>query len=270
MKIEKWINENTYSLAGKTVAVTGSTGGLGQQVCFYLAELGANFIFLNRNLVKSKALEDKILEKFPNCKIEHFVTDMEDIASVERAGEFLKEKRPDVLILNAGAYKVQPQKVFKINLLAPYKLASVCDFAKVVIVGSLAHKWAKLTDKCKKDIKIYGLSKRFLMFALTEKFKGKKFAIAHPGVAYTNITSHYPQIFIPFIKFFMKIIFPSTKKASLSIVKAVFDDSEYGTWIGPRIFDVWGKPKHKKIKTFSSEEGLKMLDIVDKWVNGRF
>ena len=53
MKIEKWLNENTSSLWGKNVAITGSTGGIGVELCEYLCKLGANLILVDRNLQKS-------------------------------------------------------------------------------------------------------------------------------------------------------------------------------------------------------------------------
>ena len=49
MRIEKWLKKNTSSLVGKRVAVTGSTGGLGGEICRYLARLGADLILVDRN-----------------------------------------------------------------------------------------------------------------------------------------------------------------------------------------------------------------------------
>lgn len=280
MNYKKWFENNTKDLTGKVVAITGSTGGLGEQVCFHLASLGANFIFLNRNLDKSKSLEEKIREKFSSCQIEHIQVDMEDRNSVKDCSFALADRNVDVLILNAGTYKIPRKRVgefdniFQINFLSPYTLAKKCletnNEVKIVAVGSIAHKGVRLNEKdiallnCKKDVKLYGNAKRFLMFSLHELMKGESVAIAHPGITFTNITSHYPKFLVPIIKFFMKIIFSSTKKASLSIVKGVFDDCEYGSWIGPRVFDIWGKPKHKKLKTFCKEEAEKMFKIANE------
>ena len=140
---------------------------------------------------------------------------------------------------------------------------------KVVAVGSIAHKNCRLNENdislkdCKKDVKLYGNAKRFLMFSLAKLCEDKNYTIAHPGITYTNITSHYPKILLPFIKFFMKIIFPSTKKASLTIVKALFENAPKGQWIGPKYFDIWGKPKTKRLKTFSSQESDKVFEIAE-------
>ena len=49
MKVNKWLSLNTTSLLGKTIAVTGTTGGLGKEICKYLASLNANLILMDRN-----------------------------------------------------------------------------------------------------------------------------------------------------------------------------------------------------------------------------
>ena len=62
MKIEKWVKENTSRLAGKTVAITGSTGGLGKAIVKHLSSLGANFILCNRDIKKSEVQKQEILQ----------------------------------------------------------------------------------------------------------------------------------------------------------------------------------------------------------------
>jgi len=284
MNVKKWLKNNTQSLFGKTVAITGSTGGLGEATCFHLAKLGANFIFLNRNIEKSQNLEKRLKESFPNCQIHHIKTDMESISSVKKTAAEIENYNIDYLILNAGTYKILRKKIgeydniFQINFLSPYYLTKemfkINPNIKVVAVGSIAHKGVRLNPKdvalldCKKDVNLYGNSKRFLMFSLLKLFENKSnLSLVHPGITYTNITSHYPKIFLPIIKFFMKIFFPNTEKASLSIVKGTIDDSKYGYWIGPQYFDIWGIPKEKKLKTFSEEEGDKMFNIAETYYN---
>lgn len=263
MNISKWLKNNCEKLSNKTVAISGSTGGLGEAVCFHLASLGADFIFLNRNLEKSKKLEEKIKEKFPQCKVIHIKVDMGDINSVKMACEELKKLHFDYLILNSGAYKVE--NVLQINFYSPFYIAKTFPNVKIVAVGSIAHKNVRLGEKSKKEIKVYGLSKRYLMFSLSQLLKNKNFAIVHPGITLTNITSQYPKIFLPLIKFLMKIIFPSNGKASLSIVKGLFVDCECGQWIGPKNFDIWGKPQLKQLKTFSQEESEKILQLANEY-----
>ena len=45
-----------HSLKGKTVVLTGATGGLGSAMCRYLLSFGAEIIMVNRNKEKSEAL----------------------------------------------------------------------------------------------------------------------------------------------------------------------------------------------------------------------
>ena len=144
---------------------------------------------------------------------------------------------------------------------------------KVVAVGSVAHRYS-VSDPLdvdfstrKKASLVYGNSKRYLMFVLSEKFKresGIGFAITHPGITFTNITSHYPKLIFALIKHPMKIIFPSTKRACLPILRGIFEDTEGQEWIGPAIFDVWGMPKKKKLRSAKEDE----LEYFRKWSNG--
>ena len=59
----------------------------------------------------------------------------------------------------------------------------------------------------------------------------------------------------------------SNKKASLSIIKGIFDNTEYHTWLGPKLFNVWGYPKKSKVKTCSIDESRKIFEIADKIYN---
>ena len=54
------------------------------------------------------------------------------------------------------------------------------------------------------------------------------------------------------------------KKASLSILKGVFEKTDYCEWIGPKFFNVWGLPKRKKLNTANAEEIAKIAEITEK------
>ena len=105
------------------------------------------------------------------------------------------------------------------------------------------------------------------MFALYDYFKDKKdclLSIAHPGITLTNMTNHYPKWINWFVKFGIKIVFPSPKKAARNVVRAVSEDCEYLEWIGPWLFNIWGRPKKKKLKTCKEEEIEKIGAIANK------
>ncbi len=276
MLIGKWLKNNTSPLCGKTVAVTGTTGGLGRCLCRYLASLGASLVLVDRDPVRSGALRDELSERFTGISVQCVTADLEDIEAVRTACERLKTLRPDVLIHNAGAYSIPRRKcaagldnVFMINFAAPYYMTKELlpileeNGGRVVAVGSIAHNYS-VSDPSDVDFsghrrasRVYGNTKRYLMFSLYELFKdrsGATLAVVHPGISLTNITAHYPKVVFAVIKYPMKLIFMSPAKACLSTLRGVFESCGYKEWIGPRLFDVWGKPVKKRLRTCGDAE----------------
>lgn len=90
-------------LKGKTVVITGASGGLGEQIAFAAAKNGANVVLLARNLEKLETIK-KTIETTSSikCIIEKLdVSVVEDIPSVFK--KIYDEVGPiDVLINNAG------------------------------------------------------------------------------------------------------------------------------------------------------------------------
>ena len=275
-KYKKWLDKNTESLKGKTVAITGSTGGLGRELSRYLLYLGAELILVDRNLSRSLAFKSELEAEFNGSSIKCITADLSDFSSVKTASAELKTLDIDYLIHNAGAYSI-PRKVcdtgydnvFQINFLSPYYLTRTLmggikeRGGRVVIVGSIAHNYSK-TDKSDVDFKtrkkaslVYGNAKRFITYSalkLTESEMAPDISVTHPGISFTGITSHYPKLIFALIKYPMKVIFMRREKASLSILKGVFDSTKPYEWIGPRLFNVWGLPTKKKLKTASQDE----------------
>ena len=91
------------------------------------------------------------------------------------------------------------------------------------------------------------------MFSLFELFKNSKvnLAIVHPGITLTKMTSHYPKGINWLVKIMIKMIFPTPKKSALSVLYGINHKTNYCEWIGPSMFNVWGFPKLKKLKTCS-------------------
>lgn len=286
MNIKKWIKTNTTDLKGKLVAVTGSTGGLGRELCRYLAALGAKLVLVDRNTDRSAALGEELCRIFPDIKISYIRADMADMDSVRSAVHELKAMKPYAVIYNAGAYKIPRYKckegydnVFTINFLAPYYmtkelLPTLREYGgRFVAVGSVAHNYS-VSDASDEDFStrkksslVYGNAKRYLMFAMHELFRDEhsaKFALVHPGITVTGITSHYPKLIYAVIKYPMKVIFMRPKKAVLSILAGVFGQTGYGEWIGPKYFNVWGFPKKNILKTASPEEREKIFAAAER------
>lgn len=281
MRTDTWLKTHTHSLAGRRVAVTGPTGGLGAVLCADLAALGAQLILLGRNPGAMAALRRQLEQEHPGCVLREIPVDLEDIGQVRAACDQLEDEPPDILFLAAGAYSIPRHRcstgfdnVFQINYVShEYMLRRLAPVmvsrpgARVVAVGSIAHRYAA-TDPEDVDFstrraasKVYGNSKRYLMASCWEYFaqpevrrQGVTLAVVHPGITYTNITAHYPPWLFTLIKHPMQWIFMSRRRACLSLLQGAFEETGYGEWIGPRWFDVWGLPVKRRVRSLPPEE----------------
>lgn len=286
MKINNWIQKNTTSLVGKTVALTGSTGGLGRELCFHLLGLGADLILLDRNPARAEALDRELLARFPQASIRRIPLDLEDLQMAENAAQKLTASGIDVFIHNAGAYSIPRhlcrsgyENVFQINFATPYyiirKLLPMLRErnGRVVIVGSIAHTYSE-TDPADLDFrsrkaasKVYGNAKRYLMAGLEALFEGESavsLAVTHPGITFTNITAHYPKFIFAIIKHPMKILFMKPKKAALCILKGIFEPTAPAEWIGPRLFQIWGLPAKRRYRSIPQSERKEIAAIAEQ------
>ncbi|MBR4950037.1 MAG: SDR family NAD(P)-dependent oxidoreductase [Clostridia bacterium] len=282
MNIEKWIFKNSENLFGKTVVISGATGGIGRYLCYYLCYLGAKVILLCRNEKKYTDLKNEITEKISDADLSYIIADLEDFESVKEVCEKLKDIEIDYLIHNAGVYNI-PRKlcktgynnIFQTNFISPYYMTKELgdNVKKVIAVSSIAHNYSKIDikdidfSKRRASSKVYGNSKRFLMFSMLELLKKGEIsdlAVAHPGITVTNMTSHYPKLIYAIIKYPMKIIFMKPQIACLSILKAMFEKCDSNFWIGPSLFDIWGMPRKKKIRTAKKDEREKISEISEK------
>ncbi len=286
MNTEKWLNKNAHSLEGKRVAISGATGGIGQELCRYFAGLRAEILMLDRNTERSLAFAKKLKEEFPCVKTSHIRLDLSNVDNVRAVADHLLNVPPDYLILNAGAYHIPRfdcalgyNNVFQINYISPYFLARRLISAiknkggKIVAVGSIAHSYSHIdtTDidfkSRKKSSLVYGNAKRHLMYALSALDDGA-IRIAHPGITLTNITAHYPKLVFALIKHPMKLIFMKPKIACLSIISAMFCEMSPGEWCGPRFFDIWGSPKKKSLKKLSDKESRDIVNTAEEIYKG--
>ena len=288
MNYKKWLKENTKDLKNKTIILTGSTGGLGQEIANFLGMLNANIILADRDFEKSSKLKESLLKKY-NISVKQIKLDLQNLDSVTNFITEVKKQNIDAIIHNAGVYNLPTNDeqnyytINKVNYLMPYYITKSLlpelkksSLARVVVVGSIAYEYAKFNPcdpeylMCKKPNKIYGNSKRCLIYSMFELFKNEKsvkLSIVQPGVTPTNITRHFPKFVRGIIKLPMKIVFNSPKKSSLCVIKGLFEDLNYNQWIGPKYFGVWGKPKKSSLKQISNEEILQIFQDAEENYN---
>ncbi len=286
MTLKQWIQKNTHTLAGKTVAITGSTGGLGLALSEHLLRLGASLLLLDRNPSRSEGNRERLLSLVPTASVACIPLDLADMESVKRATDALLASPPDVFIHNAGAYSI-PRKtcttgydnVFQINFASPYYIirsllpALRAREGHVVVVGSIAHRYSK-TDEADIDFHtrgraslVYGNAKRYLMFSLYALFQEERkatLAVTHPGITATGITAHYPKVIYALIKYPMRVIFMRPRRASLSLLAGVFTETKKNEWLGPRIFDIWGLPRRSRLRSVKEDEARAIARTADE------
>ena len=283
MSIQKWLDKNTTSLEGKTVAVNGATGGIGRHLCAHLASIGASLVLLDRNKTRSEALAKELSAECPELCIRHVYADLESIEDVKKAADELIAMDIDHLILNAGAYHIPRhlcgtgyENVYQINFISPYYLARTLaphisqKNGRIVAVGSIAHNYSKIDERDvdfrtrKKSSLVYGNAKRYLTYSLFDIEHSECVCITHPGITFTNITAHYPKLIFALIKHPMKVIFMRPRKAALCVLYGLFADVPNGHWAGPRIFGVWGYPSVKKLDTSTPDEKRDICNIANQ------
>ncbi|XP_076035429.1 retinol dehydrogenase 14-like [Oratosquilla oratoria] len=158
----KWCTSKA-SMKGKVVVITGASSGIGKEAARVLARRGARVVMACRNLPKANKMAEEIKKNTGNDLAEVQLLDTSDMISVRKfANAFLeKEKRLDVLILNAGiagparlSFTGQAQELtLATNHLGHFLLTNILlgllkksSPSRIIVVASSAHCFAKDLD----------------------------------------------------------------------------------------------------------------------------
>jgi len=124
----------TSTMAGKTVLITGGTGGIGRAAAVALAAMGARVGITGRDRTRAEAAASAIARATGSNAVDIFVGDLSSQAEVRRiAAEVLAAyPRLDVLINNVGGFWAHRhltadglERTFALDHLAPFLLTNL-------------------------------------------------------------------------------------------------------------------------------------------------
>lgn len=128
-----WPDAESYSMAGRTVVLTGPTSGLGRAAAGSFARMGARLVLVGRDAGRLERTRDELVADVPGLEATTVVADMASLASVRAAADEIlgREPRIDVIVDNAGAMiparevtEEGFERTFALMVLGPFTLVS--------------------------------------------------------------------------------------------------------------------------------------------------
>ena len=147
-------------MTGKTVLVTGGTGGIGKATAVQLAAMGARVGITGRDRGRAVQAAAEIARDSGNPAVDVFPADMSSQAEVRRLADAVLSTYPrlDVLVNNVGGFWAHRhvtadglERTFALNHLAPFLLTNLLldrlgdsAPARIVTVSSGAHSMGRI------------------------------------------------------------------------------------------------------------------------------
>lgn len=173
------MNNNPFSLEGKTVLVTGASSGIGQATAIACSCLGANVVVTGRNAERLQATVNQ-LQKQPTAQIEAELTNYDEVENLVASlppldGAVLCAGNSTTLPLQFGT-REKFDEMFDVNFFAPvelmrlmYKKKKLQKGASVVLIASIGG-----THSFMPGNGIYGASKAALNSVM--KYAAREYA----------------------------------------------------------------------------------------------
>jgi len=214
-------------MEGKTVLITGGTGGIGKAAAIGLASQGARVGITGRDKRRAQRAAAEIASESGSDSVDVFVADMSSQAEVRRLAAEVLDAYPrlDVLLNNVGGFWSHRhvtadglEHTFALNHLAPFLLTSLLSDrliasapSRVVTVSSGAQGMGKIDfddlmgERSYSGQRAYNQSKLanvMFTYELARRFEGTGVTATtlHPGMTNTSFSAEDPsRVFAPLV-----------------------------------------------------------------------
>ncbi|NEW29179.1 SDR family NAD(P)-dependent oxidoreductase [Nocardia cyriacigeorgica] len=228
-------------MEGKTVLITGSTGGIGKETARRLAGLGASVILVGRDRDRADAAAAELRGSSGNNSVEAITADMSRLGEVKRLADEVGSRNSsvDVLINNAGATRSHREvtedgleTAFAVNVVAPFCLT---HWLMPALIASGAGRVINITggipkggidlDNLQGEKSYVGLSfynqtklaQMAMSYRFAQELEGRPVTlnVAYPGHAYTSMNKSltigtYPLLarpIVPLLRLAMPVVY---------------------------------------------------------------
>ena len=221
-------------MTGRTVLVTGATGGIGKATALGLAAMGAHLAITGRDPGRTEAAAREI-RAAGGGPVDVFVADLSAQAEVRRLADDVLQRLPrlDVLVNNVGGYWNTRhvtadglERTFALNHLAPFLLTNLLlerlahsAPARVVTVASQAHTMGRIDFDDLQGARSYSGSRAYnqsklanvvFTYELARRLQGVPVTAnaVHPGVVNTSFGAEdhgrTQRLLVPVLRPFMR------------------------------------------------------------------
>jgi NAD(P)-dependent dehydrogenase (short-subunit alcohol dehydrogenase family) len=218
-------------MQGKTVLVTGGTGGIGRETAVGLARMGATVVVTGRDRERGEAAVAGIRQASANERVSLLLADLERQADVRRLAAEAASAHPrlDVLINNVGYLGPEPrltadgvEATLAVNVLAPLLLTELLSGPLAAAGGRVVNVTGGMLGGAQLDLRNLQAEKGYLgmrtyshaklaMMALSyEQARrlagtGITLTVAYPGGAATAMTAGMTPAMVPL---WMRLFWP--------------------------------------------------------------
>jgi retinol dehydrogenase 14 len=271
-------------MTGRTVLVTGGTGGIGKATALGLATMGAHLAITGRDRGRAESAAREI-RAAGGGQVDTFVADLSSQSEVRRLADEVLEtlSRIHALVNNVGGYWNTRhvtadglERTFALNHLAPFLLTNLLldrlkqsAPARVVTVSSNAQAMGRIDFEDLQGERSYSGARAYNQSKLTNVLFTYELArrlqatsvtanALHPGVVSTAFGAEDPggvqRLFVPFVRPFMN----SPAKGAVTSIRVASAPELEG--VTGRYF-ASGKPKRSSRRSYDADAAARLWQV---------